>query len=112
MNDVLKRIEILRIERDLSAKQIIDSIGIDKSTYSTWKSKDRTPDANNLVKIARFFNVSTDYLLTGEGYDMPDEHKILIRIYEELNEEGQTMLLEYGEYLSTKYIKSREAKVV
>ena len=112
MNDVLKRIEILRIERDLSAKQIIDAIGVDKSTYSTWKSKDRTPDASNLVKIARFFSVSTDYLLTGEGYDMPDGHKHLIRIYEELNEEGQTMLLEYGEYLQTKYIKSREAKVV
>lgn len=112
MNDVLKRIEILRIERDMTATQIIEAIGVEKSTYSTWKRKDRTPDAPTIVKIAKFFGVSTDYILTGEGYDIPEEEKKLIMLYEELNEEGARMLIEYAEFLQTRYIKSDIAEVV
>ena len=112
MNDVLKRIEILRIEKNIKAKDICAYLEIEPNTYSSWKNRNRTPDANNIVQLARYFGVSTDYILTGEEYETPKEHRQLVNIYENLNDEGKELFLEYGEFLSASYIKSREVEVV
>lgn len=41
-------------------------LGINKSNVSNWKNNGYTPRGDALQKIAKYFNVSTDYLLTGE----------------------------------------------
>lgn len=41
-------------------------LGINKSNVSNWKNNGYTPRGDALQKIADYFNVSTDYLLTGE----------------------------------------------
>lgn len=40
--------------------------GITKSTFSDWKSGRSVPKREKLQKIADLFNVSLDYLMTGE----------------------------------------------
>ena len=41
-------------------------LGISRGTVSVWKNKGTTPNREILQKIADYFNVSVDYLLTGE----------------------------------------------
>lgn len=43
--------------------------GITKSTFSDWKSGRSVPKREKLQKIADLFNVSLDYLMTGEEKD-------------------------------------------
>lgn len=41
-------------------------LGINKSNVSNWKNNGYTPRGEALQKIADYFGVTTDYLLTGE----------------------------------------------
>ena len=51
-------------------------IGINKGTVSVWKTKGTLPNSNTLQKIADYFGVSTDYLLTGETKKEPEDRPI------------------------------------
>lgn len=58
-----KRLKELRIENNYSQKEIADMIGIAQVTYSHYELGKRSVSIQNLVKIAKIYNVSTDYLL-------------------------------------------------
>ena len=60
MGDKLKS---LRIEKKLTQKQVADRIGLAISAVSSYESGSRSPSYDVLVKLARMFHVSTDYLL-------------------------------------------------
>ena len=60
MGDKLKS---LRIEKNLTQKQVADRIGLAISAVSSYESDTRYPSYDVLVKLARIFHVSTDYLL-------------------------------------------------
>ena len=46
-----------------SQKQIASSIGVSSGSLSEWCSDQVTATIDNLVQVARFFDVSADYLL-------------------------------------------------
>ena len=60
MGDKLKT---LRLERKLTQKQLADRIGLAVSAVSSYESGVRYPSYDVLIKLARIFHVSTDYLL-------------------------------------------------
>lgn len=45
---------------------VATELGINKSNVSNWKNNGYTPRGDALQKIADYFGVTTDYLLTGE----------------------------------------------
>ena len=57
------KLKSLRLEKKLTQKQIADSIGLAISAVSSYESGSRFPSYDVLVKLARIFHVSTDYLL-------------------------------------------------
>lgn len=56
----------LRDSRGLKDSDIVRATGITKSTFSDWKSGRSNPKNDKLQKIASFFGVSVEYLMTGE----------------------------------------------
>ena len=58
-----KRLKELRIENNYSQYEIANIIGIAQVTYSHYELGRRSVSIQNLVKIAKIYNVSTDYLL-------------------------------------------------
>ncbi|MBE5925882.1 MAG: helix-turn-helix transcriptional regulator [Lachnospiraceae bacterium] len=58
-----KKLKSLRIEKNLTQKQVADRIGLAISAVSSYESSTRYPSFDVLVKLARIFHVSTDYLL-------------------------------------------------
>ncbi len=58
-----KRIKELRIERGLSLQKLANEIGVDKHAIIFWENETNEPKANYIVKLAKYFDVSTDYLL-------------------------------------------------
>ncbi|MDR3215887.1 MAG: helix-turn-helix domain-containing protein [Clostridiaceae bacterium] len=53
----------LRKEAKLSQAQIAKALGVSFSIVCYWETDKSEPSIVNLVKIAKFFNVSADYLL-------------------------------------------------
>ena len=57
------RLKELRIEKQLSQKEVGDVTGVGQSSISAWERGEREPLAHQLVVLAMFFNCSVDYLL-------------------------------------------------
>lgn len=56
----------LRDQKGFKDADVAKATGITKSTFSDWKSGRSNPKNEKLQKIADFFNVSVDYLMTGK----------------------------------------------
>lgn len=56
----------LLYERGVRAADVAKATGIPPSTFSDWKKGKSTPKQEKLQKIADYFGVSVDYLMTGE----------------------------------------------
>ena len=62
-NKFSTRFKELREERKLSQSQIGKELGYTQVCISRWESGERMPNANDIIAVAIFFNVTTDYLL-------------------------------------------------
>lgn len=56
----------LRDSKGVKDSDVVKATGITKSTFSDWKSGRSNPKNDKLQKIANYFEVSVDYLMTGE----------------------------------------------
>ena len=53
----------MRTEKGITQEEIANYLGFSRPTYTAYESGRRKPDQDTLVKIARYLNVSADYLL-------------------------------------------------
>lgn len=53
-------------ERNVTGYRLNKDCGVDGSRIAEWSSGKSKPSANTIIKLAQYFNVSTDYLLMGE----------------------------------------------
>lgn len=78
----------LRKEKGMTQSQFASEFNIATGTIAMWETGKRTPDTETLKKIARFFNVSLDYLLDNVERP-PDETESLDDVYFSLAKELQ-----------------------
>ena len=57
------RIRNLREDRDLTQKQIAQMLGMSQTGYSKYETGENDIPTAILIKLARFYNTSVDYLL-------------------------------------------------
>ena len=60
---VYKRIRDLREDKDLSQTQVAKEINVSQRTYSYYENGERTIPPEILVALAKFHNVTVDYIL-------------------------------------------------
>lgn len=58
-----ENLKAARERRNMTQKEVADSIGVAKSTYSLYESGQREPNVQTIKKIADTLNVSADDLL-------------------------------------------------
>lgn len=61
--DFGKRLKELRQNAGLTQKQLAEKIWVTKATISYYELSERNPSPEILIKIAKTFHVTTDYLL-------------------------------------------------
>jgi len=61
----------LRLQANLSQSELAQILGISRSAVSSYENGTREPNYNVLLKVAAFFNVSTDYSL---GHETQQSH--------------------------------------
>lgn len=57
------RLRDLREDRDLTQKQVADFLAIKQNTYSQYENGVRQIPIELLIRLARYYTVSTDYIL-------------------------------------------------
>lgn len=58
-----QRLKELRQEKSLSQTQLAEALRVSQRSISSWETGFRQPDFATLEKIAKYFDVSADYLL-------------------------------------------------
>ncbi len=56
-------IQTLRQSRNINQVQLAKALNVSKQTVSNWENNNIMPSIEMLLSIARYFSVSTDYLL-------------------------------------------------
>lgn len=58
-----KRIRDLREDRDLNQTQVANILGMSQTGYSKYETGENDLPTTVLIKLARFYNTSIDYIL-------------------------------------------------
>lgn len=71
----------------LSQKELSESINLSYNTLQSWITKDRLPDAENAVKIAKKLNTTVEYLVTGKKIRIQNDNnrKIILNLKKEMD---------------------------
>lgn len=70
------RIAALRRQKNMNQHELARSLGISSSAVGMYEQGRREPPLRLLVELADIFEVSTDYLLTGESVTPADVERL------------------------------------
>lgn len=62
-NTFVERLKELRIEDGLSQAELAYKTGLSQSAISAWEQGSRVPSAEAIIVLAKFFHITSDYLL-------------------------------------------------
>lgn len=68
--------EQLLQKRGISAYKVAKEAGVTQTALSNWKTGRNTPSTNTLQKIADYFGVTIDYLMSGEEKDGAEKYYV------------------------------------
>lgn len=57
------RLKDIREDRDITQRELAEFLHIKQNTYSQYENGQRSLPIEVLIKLAEFFNTSTDYIL-------------------------------------------------
>lgn len=84
-------------EKDVTPYRVAKDCGFSNVTLSDWKNGKSTPNADKLVKIARYLDTTVEYLVTGESqpaapssFRLSDFEKELVVAYRRTDEAIKT----------------------
>lgn len=61
-----QRLKELRLEQGLSQAALAAATNLSQSAIKQWENQSRIPNAKAVLDLAKFFEVTTDYLLGAE----------------------------------------------
>ena len=108
-----ERIKELRTGKELIQEELAKIIGVSRSTLANWEI-DVTPGNTALKKLAKYFDVSIDYLLNGTSADLLPGGKVAIYVendklvdISELPPENRQQVLDYIKFIKTQYLTKK-----
>ena len=108
------RLKELREERHLTQNDIAKEIKTSQTNIGRWEKELNEPAASFLIRLADFFQCSTDYLLgreddfgnitihTEKPAPLPPDTQELVNIYQALSPAHRSQILEYARYFAEK----------
>ena len=122
----LNNLKQCRLHKNLSQKELAESIGVAPSTYSLYESGKREPDVEKIKLLSEKLDVTADYLLFGnvslkyldnvDGQDdadniilnspiLTENENYLLNTFRMLSEQGQEYILQTIDMVKDKYKK-------
>ena len=64
-----EKLSKLRKENGISQEELAEKLNISRQAISKWENNESLPDTENLIAIAKLFNVSIDFLVGNKMVD-------------------------------------------
>lgn len=107
-----KRLKSLRIEKDLTQKELANILHMQNTAISKYELGERKPDQEMLIKLAEYFNTTTDYLLGNSDIRNPyTEDKDKYAPVDDV-EEAMKVILDQPGLMLKGTILSDESKII
>ncbi len=72
------RLYELRKKAGLSQEELANLVGVSRQAVQKWEAGTSRPDLDNLTALARYFNVTLDWLITGREAEMPQTGPVVV----------------------------------
>jgi transcriptional regulator with XRE-family HTH domain len=106
-HEIVERIDSLLKQKHLKRLSLAEKIGVSTNTISAWSVRGTVPDADVAIKIADFFCVSVEWLITGHEKETSTADELLLKKYHSLDESGKYAV---DSVLNAMYEKSEDSK--
>jgi transcriptional regulator with XRE-family HTH domain len=106
MGTVGSRIKSLRLRLALSQDQLCKEIGIKTSSLSRIENGNTDPSMSTIIALMQYFNVSSDWILTGEDAITKEANKKTAPCINQLSEELNEQIPVIRDRKLRKYIRS------
>lgn len=97
-----KRLKELRQKRNITQWQLAEGLNLSPSSITMYENGRRLPDIPTIINIAKYFNVSVDYLIGNS--DIPNTNIIdeseLLNLINNLSQEKINILKQFIEILT------------
>ena len=64
--ELVEKLQKLRKDNNLSQEQLAEKIGVSRQAISKWERGEATPDSDNLICLAKIYNISLDELISSK----------------------------------------------
>ncbi len=95
------KLKELRVKKGLSQEELGKILGVSGQTILNWENSIHSPNVDQLIKLADFFDVSIDYLV-----GLKNENKTKNEIMNDLKDSSKEDLLKIIENYIDEIIKS------
>jgi transcriptional regulator with XRE-family HTH domain len=99
-SDFPERLKSLIEEKGCSQRELAEQVGVKPNTVSDWMKHGTSPKVSTIYEMAKYFNVSFDYLFTGrhDAYNpnvvvLTDNELELLTHFRKLSEKEQYILI-------------------
>lgn len=93
----------LRKSKKKTQEDIAKYLGISRPAYTAYEAGNRQPDYDSLIKLSNYFDVSLDFLLTGQNKEAKKEAASLLFFDTEgLNDEAIEDIKKHIDYVKWK----------
>lgn len=104
---VYKKLKDLREDSDKLQKEVAIDLKTNVTQYQRYENGYREPPFDFIIRIAKYYNVSIDYIaelsnnrkIDNNNLNLSDEEKHLIEVYRNLNTKSKSKLEERAETL-------------
>lgn len=110
MSDISNRIDNLLTQMQMKRTDLARATNIPVSTIKNWINEGSTPSADAAFKVANYFGITVEWLVTGKNSEnkkqdviLSDQENSLIDIYRKLDERDQNALITMAESLLSHY---------
>ena len=108
INVIGERLKELRKAKGIKQEELAEIIGVQKSTVSLYELSKNDPSDKVKITIAKFFNISLDYLIGVIDEPVPYYSKdLFIKLPDDISNEAKYLLSDYLDYL--RYRSDRRA---
>lgn len=98
-------------QHNLSQRQLAESLDMSPSALSNYIQGIREPDYSTLIRIASYFDVTTDFLLNHfHEFKLSHNEELLIHIFRSLTDDQKEFYLEQGK-IFIRQNKKKEASL-
>lgn len=103
-----KKLKDLREDHDLTQKQLSEKLNITPAAISMWETDNSMPDYETLIKLAKLYNVSVDYIL---GLSNTRIYKNELEFIKDLDLSNEELMKKYNLFIGQEKITKEEIKL-